>query len=291
MKWNSHSRGKITITVLILTLTSCATPNMKAEIMEKETKPTNAKSGHRDSIPKVTGIGGVFFYSDNPQETNEWYSKNLGFEINEWGSSSFESRNANNPDKINSLQWKLFENGDDYFSPSKKKFMINYQVQNIEGLVAKLKENGVTILDSIATYDYGKFVHIMDNEGNKIELWESVDLQINNKTKTNTTMDSRDILIGQINDGLDTTQVGDNSNKSILVRGCDPEMARRAMKLLPPVLGNPEMVSVTNDDDFITQLERKKWSVIFFAPGACRYDAAQAPIPGSRAQTKGWGLA
>ena len=50
--------------------------------------------------------------------------------------------------------------------------MINYRVQNIEGLVNKLKENGVTILDSIATYDYGKFVHIMDTEGNKIELWE-----------------------------------------------------------------------------------------------------------------------
>jgi predicted enzyme related to lactoylglutathione lyase len=50
--------------------------------------------------------------------------------------------------------------------------MINYRVQNIEGLVVKLKENGVTILDDIVTYDYGKFIHIMDAEGNKIELWE-----------------------------------------------------------------------------------------------------------------------
>ncbi len=53
--------------------------------------------------------------------------------------------------------------------------MINYRVQNIEGLVEKLKGNGVTILDEIETYDYGKFVHIMDAEGNKIELWEPVD--------------------------------------------------------------------------------------------------------------------
>ena len=105
------------------------------------------------------------------------------------------------------------------------------------------------------------------------------------------TMDSRDLLIGNIIDGIDTTQIGDNSNKSILSRGCDPEMGRRAIKLLPPVLGNPEMVSVTNDDDFITELQRKKWSVILFAPGACRYDAAKLPIPGSRLQTKGWGLA
>jgi len=125
-----------------------------------------------DTIPKVTGIGGIFFYSDNPKETKEWYTKNLGIEINEWGSSSFESRNVNKPDEINSLQWKPFKKEDEYFSPSPKDFMINYTVQNIEGLVNKLKENGVTIVDSIASYDYGKFVHIMDTEGNKIELWE-----------------------------------------------------------------------------------------------------------------------
>jgi predicted enzyme related to lactoylglutathione lyase len=127
-----------------------------------------------NATPKVTGIGGIFFFSDNPKETREWYVKNLGLEINEWGSSSFESRNINKPEEINSLQWCAFQKGDEYFSPSKKDFMINYQVQNIEGLVDKLKENGVTILDSIVTYDYGKFVHIMDTEGNKIELWEPI---------------------------------------------------------------------------------------------------------------------
>ena len=125
-----------------------------------------------DTTPKVTGVGGIFFYSDNLKESKEWYTKNLGIEINDWGSSSFESRNINKPDEINSLQWKPFKKGDEYFSPSKKDFMINYTVQNIEGLVNKLKENGVTILDSISSYDYGKFVHIMDAEGNKIELWE-----------------------------------------------------------------------------------------------------------------------
>ncbi|TGK59481.1 VOC family protein [Leptospira wolffii] len=124
-----------------------------------------------DSTPKVTGIGGIFFFSDNPQETREWYAKNLGLEINSWG-SSFEFRNLDRPDEINSLQWAPFKKGDEYFSPSKKDFMINYRVRNIEALIAKLKENGVTVLDDIASYDYGKFVHIMDAEGNKIELWE-----------------------------------------------------------------------------------------------------------------------
>lgn len=127
-----------------------------------------------DTMPKVTGIGGIFFYSDNLKETQKWYSKNLGIEMNDWGSSSFDSRDLNNPEQINSLQWKPFKKGDEYFSPSKKEFMINYTVQNLDGLVKKLKENGVTILDSIESYDYGKFVHILDKEGNKIELWEPI---------------------------------------------------------------------------------------------------------------------
>ena len=145
--------------------------------MEKQKNET------ANTSPKVTGIGGIFFYSDNLEETNEWYTKNLGIEINDWGSSSFESRNINRPDEINSLQWKPFKKGDEYFAPSKKDFMINNTVQNIEALVSKLKENGVTILDSIETYDFGKFIHIMDAEGNKIELWEPVaDDQHDDKT-------------------------------------------------------------------------------------------------------------
>ncbi|BBE20744.1 glyoxalase family protein [Aquipluma nitroreducens] len=143
--------------------------------MKDNENQTDHSTSPVDTTPKVTGIGGIFFYSENPQVAKEWYTKNLGIEINEWGSSSFESRDINNPDEINSLQWSPFKKGDEYFSPSKKEFMINYRVQNIEGLLTKLKGNGVTILDSIATYDYGKFVHIMDTEGNKIELWEPVD--------------------------------------------------------------------------------------------------------------------
>lgn len=132
------------------------------------------KSTQKDKKPKVTGIGGIFFFSDDPQEIKNWYEKNLGLEVNEWG-SSFEFRNANNPEDINYLQWSPFKKGSKYLAPSKKGFMINYRVQNIEGLVEKLKDNGVTILDDIEKYDYGKFVHIMDIEGNKIELWEPID--------------------------------------------------------------------------------------------------------------------
>lgn len=128
---------------------------------------------HQDEAltPKVTGVGGIFFFSNDPAAMREWYEKNLGIVSSEYG-ASFESRNMDNPEEVNTLQWCLFKQGSEYFAPSKKEFMINYRVQNIEGMVNKLKENGVTILDDIVTYDYGKFVHIMDTEGNKIELWE-----------------------------------------------------------------------------------------------------------------------
>ena len=142
--------------------------------MEHQTNTPGNTTSSTDTVPKVTGIGGIFFFSDNPKETKEWYGKNLGLEIDEYG-SAFEFRNANRPDEINYLRWSPFEKGSDYFAPSKKEFMINYRVQNLEGLVNKLKQSGVTILDTIQAYDYGKFVHILDPEGNKIELWEPID--------------------------------------------------------------------------------------------------------------------
>jgi len=140
--------------------------------MEEQKNETTNTVSTNDTTPKVTGIGGVFFISDDPKETKEWYVKNLGIEMNEWGSCSFEYRNINKPEEIIPLQWLPFKKGSEHFAPSKKEFMINYTVQNIEELVKKLKENGVTIVDEIATYDFGKFIHIMDAEGNKIELWE-----------------------------------------------------------------------------------------------------------------------
>ena len=140
--------------------------------MEDQQNQKDTTASPADTTPKVTGIGGIFFFSENPTETKEWYAKNLGFEVNAWGSVSFESRSVDKPDEINPLQWSPFKKGDAYFAPSQKEFMINYRVQHLEALLSKLRENGVTILDEVVTYDFGKFVHIMDAEGNKIELWE-----------------------------------------------------------------------------------------------------------------------
>ena len=165
----------INILVLALLATSCN--NSKNTIDNKDKISGNTELNRKimsDTTPKVTGIGGIFFRSKNPTEVSDWYGKNLGLAIDEYG-SAFEFRNANNPEEINYLRWSPFEEETDYFEPSKKEFMINYRVQNIEGMVRNLKEKGVIIVDEIVAYEYGKFVHIMDPEGNKIELWEPVD--------------------------------------------------------------------------------------------------------------------
>ncbi len=134
---------------------------------------------------RVTGIGGIFFKTENPQQTREWYYKNLGLAPNDYG-SMFEFRESDSKN-IAYLQWSPFNKQTKYFEPSEKDFMINYRVVNIENLVEQLKANGVTILDTIETYEYGKFVHIMDLDGNKIELWEPVDVTFENLYEGKTT--------------------------------------------------------------------------------------------------------
>jgi len=137
-------------------------------------------------MKKVTGIGGIFFKSSDPGKIKDWYHKNLGLVIDAHG-SPFEFRNVDDPEQINYLQWSPFKMDTDYFEPSKKEFMINYRVADLERLVAELQKEGVTICDEIETYDYGKFVHIMDPDGNKIELWEPVDQIFTDSLKGKTT--------------------------------------------------------------------------------------------------------
>ena len=125
-------------------------------------------------MKRVTGIGGVFFKTKDPKVTKEWYAKHLGFVTDDYG-ASFTFRKTENPDKNGYLQWSPFKEDTDYFAPSQKEFMIYYRVENLVELVKALEEEGVTICDEIESFDYGKFVHILDNDGNKIELWEPID--------------------------------------------------------------------------------------------------------------------
>ncbi|MFZ1751774.1 MAG: VOC family protein [Saprospiraceae bacterium] len=125
-------------------------------------------------MKRVTGIGGIFFKTQDPTATKAWYAKHLGLETDQWG-ASFKFKKMEDPTKTGYLQWSPFKDDTDYFEPSQKEFMINYRVDDLVALVDVLKAEGVTICDEISSYDYGKFVHILDADGNKIELWEPID--------------------------------------------------------------------------------------------------------------------
>jgi len=122
---------------------------------------------------KVTGIGGIFFKCDDPQKMKDWYAQQLGLPVSEYG-TMFRWRDADDSTKEGTTVWNAFDKNTTYFEPSKKDFMINYRVEQLDELVEQLRSSGVTILDEIAVYDYGKFVHILDPEGNNIELWEDI---------------------------------------------------------------------------------------------------------------------
>ena len=120
---------------------------------------------------RVTGIGGVFFKSENPKAIKEWYSKHLGID------GIFKWVDAENPEAKEPAQtiWSPFKKDTDYFAPSEKPFMFNYRVENLEELMEALKSEGVQQVGVIETFPYGKFGWILDPEGNKIELWEPID--------------------------------------------------------------------------------------------------------------------
>ncbi len=125
-------------------------------------------------MKKVKGIGGIFFKCKDPNKMKEWYKNHLGLDTDEYG-TTFEWRQGADASKKGFTQWSPFVETTKYFEPSTKDFMINYRVENLEALVEQLKKEGVIITDQIETYEYGKFVHVLDIEGNKVELWEPND--------------------------------------------------------------------------------------------------------------------
>jgi len=127
-------------------------------------------------LKRVTGIGGIFFKCKDPKKMREWYKTHLGLNTNQYG-TVFEWRQGTDTTKKGFTQWSPFAETTKYFQPSTKDFMINYRVENLEWLVDQLNKEGVTIADKIEAVDYGKFVHIIDIEGNEVELWEPNDIE------------------------------------------------------------------------------------------------------------------
>ncbi|MGC4057746.1 MAG: VOC family protein [Chitinophagaceae bacterium] len=120
-------------------------------------------------MQRVTGIGGIFFKCKDPEKMRQWYQTHLGIDMSPYGAKISSQTESG---KEGYTLWTPFPDTTSYFGPSEQSFMINYRVADLEALVAALKEEGVTILDELVAHEYGKFIHVEDIEGNKIELWE-----------------------------------------------------------------------------------------------------------------------
>lgn len=120
---------------------------------------------------KAKAIGGIFFKVANPEKTREWYREHLGLVTDQYG-SNFEWRQADDGTQKGFTQWSPFKADSEYFEGD---FMINYRVTDLEALIDSLRAKNVEILDAIDIQEYGKFIHIKDGDGNRVELWEPVD--------------------------------------------------------------------------------------------------------------------
>lgn len=121
--------------------------------------------------PRVHGLGGVFFKSENPQQLADWYAKHLGVGIEAWGGAQFFWNRPDTGERAYTV-WSPFKADTRYFQPSDKPYMINFRVDDLDGTLAALREEGCKVMDRYEDTEQGKFGYVMDPEGGLIELWQ-----------------------------------------------------------------------------------------------------------------------
>ncbi len=123
-------------------------------------------------MKRVTGIGGIFFKADDPARLYAWYEEHLGLKRGPHEAVVFNWRDSEDSAKAGMTVWAIFPRSTKYFDPSSSPFMLNFRVNDLDGLLAALRAEGVQVEEKIEEYDYGRFGWITDPEGNRIELWE-----------------------------------------------------------------------------------------------------------------------
>lgn len=136
-------------------------------------------------MAKVTGIGGIFLKFKDPVAMRTWYQEVLGLTTNDYG-VLFRFNMAGQREGY--LQLGTFEEETSYFGEASQRAMINFRVDNMEEMIGVLKKHGVQLLNEVEVYEYGKFLHIADPEGNRIELWEPVDQSFTDSKEAYTSM-------------------------------------------------------------------------------------------------------
>lgn len=120
---------------------------------------------------RISGFGGVFFRSPDPDALRGWYARHLGIKSEKWG-GSFPIREHANPAIEGNQVWSIMPATTEYMGDSGQSFMINYRVRDLAALVAQLKTEGVWVEENLDNSDYGLFAWTKDADGNRIELWQ-----------------------------------------------------------------------------------------------------------------------
>jgi predicted enzyme related to lactoylglutathione lyase len=115
----------------------------------------------------ITGFGGAFLRANDPKALYAWYEQYLGL-VKADGAHGFPA-----PTHDARVILSFFKQDSDYF-PLEQKAMLNLQVDDLDGLLDRLIEAGVTVDPKRDSYDFGKFGWITDPEGNRIELWQPI---------------------------------------------------------------------------------------------------------------------
>jgi len=124
------------------------------------------------SAPRVTGIGGVFLKGRDPATLGEWYRRHLGIDVQEGGWAVFKWRDHEDPARPGSTVWSVFPADTEYFGKGGQRAMINYRVADLDGVLAALRSEGVSVDERVEKSAEGRFGWITDPEGNRIELWQ-----------------------------------------------------------------------------------------------------------------------
>jgi predicted enzyme related to lactoylglutathione lyase len=123
-------------------------------------------------VRRVTGIGGIFFKAKDAPALRDWYKRHLGIDVQVWGGASFDWTDADGLPTAGTTAWCINPQASDQFAPSAASFMVNYRVDDLDGLIKMLREEGCKLVGDVSDSEYGKFGWVMDPEGNKIELWQ-----------------------------------------------------------------------------------------------------------------------
>ena len=126
-------------------------------------------------MARVTGIGGVFLRSRDPKALAKWYAEHLGITLSDFNGTGFRWTDEV-PARTGMTAWSAFPQDTSYFGESQQtvqqQTMINYRVDDLDALLAKLEAADVCIDPKREDYAYGRFAWIRDCDGNRLELWQ-----------------------------------------------------------------------------------------------------------------------